>query len=243
MDKGRKVNWTKEEEYTLIEAIQDAGDLLRGTGQCAEINKKKTRLWNNVMRKVNSIHGNNRDVKDIKKKWNNLKGSAKARVDSSRREARRTGGGPNEAGEVEDEDILILSSDRELSTSVTERVSQMFSSTPAFNGICGSVDMFQAPTALPSHTEISETSEVTPVFEEPAEVTVVSSRPEGRRKRKRSIEQPNQSTSVSDLLPLQREVLLKQMEVFSAQLQLIEEQREYYSHKKQRLLEKDQQQL
>ncbi|KAI6653937.1 hypothetical protein LOD99_3113 [Oopsacas minuta] len=127
------------------------------------------------MKKINSIHGNNRDVKDIKEKWNNLKGSAKARVDSSRREARRTGGGPNEAGEVEDEDIRILSSDRELSTSVTERVSQMFSSTPAFTGICGSVDMFQAPTALPSHTEISESSEVTPVFEGP-EVTVVNSR-------------------------------------------------------------------
>ena len=64
------------------------------------------------MRKINSIHGNNRDVKDIKKKWNNLKGSSKARVDYSRREARRTGGGQNEAGEVEDEDIMILSFDR-----------------------------------------------------------------------------------------------------------------------------------
>ena len=128
---------------------------------------------------------------------------------------------PNEAGEVEDEDIMILSSDRELYTSVTERVSQMFSSTPAFTGICGSIDLFQAPTALPSHTEISETSVVMPVFEGP-EVTAVSNRPEGRRKRKKSIEQ---STSVSDLLPLQREVLLKQIEVFSGQLQLIEEQR------------------
>ncbi|KAI6647754.1 hypothetical protein LOD99_8595 [Oopsacas minuta] len=95
-----------------------------------------------------------------------------------------------------------------------------------------------APTTLPSHTEISESREVTPVFEGP-EVTVVNSRPEGRRRRKRSIEQ---STKVSDLLPLQREVLLKQIEVFSAQLQLIEEQREYYRHKKQRLLEKDLQQ-
>ena len=82
----------------------------------------------------------------------------------------------------------------------------------------------------------------TPVFEGP-DVTVVSNRPEGRRKRKRSIKQPNQSTSVSDVFPLQREVLLKQMEVFSAQLQLTEEQREYYGHKKQRLLEKDQLQL
>ena len=101
---------------------------------------------------------------------------------------------------MEDEDTMILSSDKELSTSVTERVSQMFSSTPAFTGICGSVDLFQAQTALPSHTEVSETSAVTPVFEG-QEVTVVSNRPEGRRKRKRSIEQPNQSTSVSDLLP------------------------------------------
>ena len=48
----------------------------------------------------------------------------------------------------------------------------MFSSTPAFTGISGSVDLFQALTTLPSHTEISETSAVTPVFEGP-EVTVV----------------------------------------------------------------------
>ena len=39
------------------------------------------------------------------------------------------GGGTNEAGEVEDEDILILASDKEVSTSVTERVSEMLSST------------------------------------------------------------------------------------------------------------------
>ena len=59
------------------------------------MNKKKTRLWNDVMKKINSIHGNNRDVKEVKKKWNNLKGSAKACVDCSRSEARRTGGGYN----------------------------------------------------------------------------------------------------------------------------------------------------
>ena len=94
------------------------------------------------MKKINFILGNNKDVKEVKKKWNNLKGSAKGRVDCSRREARRTGGGSNEAGEVEDEDILILSSDKEISTSVTERVSQMLSSTPAFTGISGSVDLF-----------------------------------------------------------------------------------------------------
>ena len=39
----------------------------------------------------------------------------------------------------------------------------------------------------------------------------------------------------ADLLPLQQEVLLQQMKVFSAQLALIEEQREYYRLKRQRL--------
>ena len=87
MEKPRKSNWSKEEEYTLIDAIQSAGDLLRGTGHCADLNRKKKLLWNDMVGKVISIHGNNRDVKDLKKKWNNLKGAAKSHVDSSRREA------------------------------------------------------------------------------------------------------------------------------------------------------------
>ena len=41
-----------------------------------------------------------------------FQGFANGRVDCSRSEAKRTGGGSNEAGEVEDEDILILSSDK-----------------------------------------------------------------------------------------------------------------------------------
>ena len=97
MERNRKVNWTEEEEYTLIEAIQAAGDVLKGTGQSADINNEM-RLGIDVMKNINSIHGNNRDVKEVEKKWNNLKCSAKACVDCSRSEARMTGGGPNEAG-------------------------------------------------------------------------------------------------------------------------------------------------
>ena len=126
-----------------------------------------------------------------------------------------------------------------MSTFVTERVSQMLSSTPAFTGISGSVDLFQLPTTLlPPQTEIIEASDVTPVFE--GSEATGSSRPVGNQKLKGSIEQPNHMISVCTLLPLQQEVLCKQMEAFSATLQLIEEQREYYRLKKQRLLEKDQ---
>ena len=57
------------------------------------------------------------------------------------------------------------------------------------------------------------------------------------RKRQRSAEKSSvRSLTASDLLPLQQEVLCKQMEVFSAQLSLIEEQRDYYRLKKQKLL-------
>ena len=55
-----------------------------------------------------------------------------------------------------------------MSTSVTERVSQMLSSTPTFTGISGSVDLFQPPTTLlPPQTEVIEASAVTPVFQGP----------------------------------------------------------------------------
>ena len=87
-------------------------------------------------------------MKEVKKKWNNSKGSTKPRVDCSRREARMTGGGPNEAEEVEDEGIPIISSEKEVFTSVTETVSQMLSSTPDLIGICESVDLFQPSTTL-----------------------------------------------------------------------------------------------
>ena len=143
IEKLRKSNWSKEEEYTLIDAIQSAGDLLRGTGHCPDLNEKKKLLWNDMVRKVNSIHGNNRDVKDLKKIWNNLTGAAKYHVDSSSREARQTGGGPNAVGEIDDEAILILAADKDLSTTTTERVTEMLEGTPAFNDITGSTDLFE----------------------------------------------------------------------------------------------------
>ena len=48
------------------------------------------------------------------------------------------------------------------------------------------------------------------------------------RKRKRTTQNLALILSACDLLRLQQEVLCKQLDVFSAQLDLIEEQREYY---------------
>ena len=44
----------------------------------------------------------------------------------------RTGGGQSAVGEVEEEQLVILAPDKELTNSATERVTQMLGGTPAF---------------------------------------------------------------------------------------------------------------
>ena len=65
METSRRNNWTKEEESTLINEIESAGEILRGSGNIADINKKKRQLWKDIAAKVNSLHSNNRAVDDI----------------------------------------------------------------------------------------------------------------------------------------------------------------------------------
>ena len=89
MENSRKVNWAKEEEYTHVETIQTSVDLIRGTGHSANLNQKMNKLWTDIAVTTNSIHGNHRDVKNIKKKWNNLKISTKSLVDGSCRETQK----------------------------------------------------------------------------------------------------------------------------------------------------------
>ena len=235
MEKSRKTNWTKDEEYTLIEGVEFAGASLRGSGNSADINKKKKSLWLDILRKVNSIHGNNRGVEEIRKKWNNLKLTSKSKFDASKREVNKTGGGTNSAGVLEEDDALILDADKSISN--TERISDMFKDTPAFSGISGTVDLFQVPS-----------DGVSPVFCEeipPAvhEVEVKTSYVAKGRSRKRKRENsPIDSQhdklkdSAADLIPLQRDVLFQQMAVFSEQLKLIEEMRAYYKLKREKLI-------
>ena len=149
MEISRKLNWTKEEESTLINEIESAGEMLRGSGNSADINKKKRQLWKDIAARINSVHGSNRAVDDIRKKWNNLKLAAKTRVDASFREAKRTGGGSNSTGIVDDEEMLIIAADKGITNS--DRIRDMFETTPAFCGISGAIDNFVIPS--PENTQ------------------------------------------------------------------------------------------
>ena len=153
--------------------------------------------------------------------------------------------------------MLIFSADRGISDSA-DRVTEMSQNTPAFSGILGAVDHFQTPaenneapvvstesaaSPVPTASKVSAVEcEDTPILD-PPEVEILSYHQASKksRKRRRAVDEPDNSEEIlkaADLLPLQQEVLFQQMAVFSAQLQLIEEQREYYSLKRQKLLEK-----
>ena len=81
-------------------------------------------------------------VEDMREKWNNLKITAKSKVDACRIGEGRTGQGNNPAGVIEDEEMLIIAAHMSISNS--ERVREIFDNTPAVSGISGSVDLFQA---------------------------------------------------------------------------------------------------
>ena len=147
--------------------------------------------------------------------------------------------------------MFIISAVRSISD-CADRVTEMFQNTPAFIGISGPVDLFQTPVgnneipiasnSITASAEDPVEFEGSPILESPEVETPTTYKPSKKsRKRRRTVDDQDdlvELLSAADLLPLQWEVLFQQMAVFSTHLQLIEEKREYYRLKGQRLLEK-----
>ena len=63
MDKSHKSNWTEEEEEcTLINEIESAGEILRDSGNSADKNKRRKQIWRDIAGKLNSVHSYGRAV-------------------------------------------------------------------------------------------------------------------------------------------------------------------------------------
>ena len=68
MDKSRKANWTREEECSLINESESTDEILSGSGNYADKNKRRKQIWRYIAAKLNSVHCNGRAVEDIRKK-------------------------------------------------------------------------------------------------------------------------------------------------------------------------------
>ena len=54
MEQSRKANWTKEEECSIINQIESADEILRGSGNSADKNKGRKQNWRDIAVRLNS---------------------------------------------------------------------------------------------------------------------------------------------------------------------------------------------
>ena len=61
MENTRKLNWTKQDRYSLINEIEAAGEVLIESGNSADINGKKRSCWGKTIpERVDAVYSNNK---------------------------------------------------------------------------------------------------------------------------------------------------------------------------------------
>ncbi|XP_071087476.1 myb/SANT-like DNA-binding domain-containing protein 4 [Haliotis cracherodii] len=106
-DKKRKVNWSREEEVLLVEEVSKREGILFGKlDGCQRTGQRKTRLWEEISRILNSRGtSGNRSIGEVKKKYQNIKQKAKAKRSAAVRP--QTGGGPCPASPTLPEQLVL----------------------------------------------------------------------------------------------------------------------------------------
>uniref|UniRef100_A0A8W8LPF5 Myb/SANT-like DNA-binding domain-containing protein n=1 Tax=Magallana gigas TaxID=29159 RepID=A0A8W8LPF5_MAGGI len=98
MDKiaKRKPNWSNEEIEVLVQGVTDNIRLIKGKFTPSITNEAKNRCWVEITSQVNAVNCSNfeREVCDVKKKWQDLSSQIKKREAEKRRGLHATGGGP-----------------------------------------------------------------------------------------------------------------------------------------------------
>lgn len=103
--------FTAEEKDVLVEEFSKKKELLEGSFKDVGTNSKKKEAWVLVCNWVNAVGGHNRDVKQVKKKWADLKSITKKKVAEEKRERIKTGGGsliPRSITTVEEKIISVI---------------------------------------------------------------------------------------------------------------------------------------
>ncbi|XP_052677538.1 uncharacterized protein LOC128158646 [Crassostrea angulata] len=155
MDKiaKRKPNWSNEEIEVLVQGVTDNIRLIKGKFTPSITNEAKNRCWVEITSQVNAVNCSNfeREVCDVKKKWQDLSSQIKKREAEKRRVLHATGGGPG---------VLV----EELKSWEQKIVGTI--SKSSLEGVSGGVD-----TSAPSQSLIME-KELSYVFEaSPASTT------------------------------------------------------------------------
>lgn len=85
--------WTEERELRLVELCGTYQSDIDGSGNSYEINKRRNAAWNYITEALNAETRSNFNQAQVKKKYQNLKSSAKAKIAENSRSRNLTGGG------------------------------------------------------------------------------------------------------------------------------------------------------
>ena len=85
--------WTEERELRLVELCTIRQAEIDGTGNSNDTNKKRNAAWESITSCLNAETRSNFDRTQVKKKYQNLKSSAKSKIAENVKSRNQTGGG------------------------------------------------------------------------------------------------------------------------------------------------------
>jgi hypothetical protein len=98
MSRKRNPNFTDAELQILLDEVERNKSILFLKLSNVATFSSKTKVWENICRKVNAANTDHkRSVDELRKKWSTCTSNAKKQAALVRRESRKTGGGPSPA--------------------------------------------------------------------------------------------------------------------------------------------------
>ncbi|XP_064639460.1 nuclear apoptosis-inducing factor 1-like [Lineus longissimus] len=175
--KSKEPNFTAREVAILTQMVRQNASIMTSKFRNMTENDRKNELWTNIATSVNAVGICKRTSDEVKEKWRQLKAKAKSQQAKSKKEEKKTGGGPAVALDM-----------------VSETIADIFKADPSWEGIKGGSESaacaFTSPppaaTAISHHAIANVASETffpltvgpEPAFFDQALSTVVEITPE-----------------------------------------------------------------
>ncbi|XP_021341239.1 uncharacterized protein LOC110442115 [Mizuhopecten yessoensis] len=109
-DMKRKPNWSNDEMEALAQAVASNIKVVKGKFTPSLTNDMKNKCWLEITSRVNAANSTetNRDVGDVKKKWQDISSLTKRKEAQRIRERQATGGGPSMEDDAKPWDKFII---------------------------------------------------------------------------------------------------------------------------------------
>ena len=122
--RARKPNFTPAECNVIFEAAEENLDVIKSKFSNVLSNNNKTKVWEDITNKVNSLGVCLCTVAEVKEKWRGMVSTAKKEHNKCAASRKKTGGGKQP----------------ESPQGTTFKIIELFEEDPAFSGISGGID-------------------------------------------------------------------------------------------------------